>query len=413
MVSVNEIFSRERLAGYDPECLRRSVALIVGAGALGQNVALNLALSGIGEIRIVDRDEFEPHNRTRSPLFPLAEEQSRYGMKKARAVAHKLRPLMTASNPLVRYAHAWVQALGDGAFKGVSIILACVDKPSARAYLSDKARLHGIALIEAGFEAAEISLSCFPVVRAQAAQDAPCWRCANQETEVEGGLFSCALYAKQADEAGVIPAIQNAAATLAGLQAEAAILSLHEGQCSPLGFRAMDLNIRTGLSRLIKLSTDPSCPGLHRSLDATPHKLRTLPGDTIKQLLEEVGDYLGGPPRIELESPLVWTAACQRCTRMADVRSPMWEWAMSLRCQSCQGAYPLITEKTADTPLIYYYIDSESRDEILKATCAEMGFSALALIEASVEKQPTQLFELAGSLEHLYQLGENNEQQPS
>ena len=47
----NELFSRERLAGYDPEIMKATRMLIVGAGALGQNTALNLALAGVGEIR--------------------------------------------------------------------------------------------------------------------------------------------------------------------------------------------------------------------------------------------------------------------------------------------------------------------------------------------------------------------------
>lgn len=411
MVVTDELFSRERLAGYEPERLAQSAALIVGAGALGQNVALNLALSGVGEIRIVDLDQFEPHNRTRSPLFPLPEEQARYGLNKSRVVAAKLIPLMTAARPLVRYAHEWIQALGDGAFKDVSVILACVDKPSARAYLSDKARMHGIPLIEAGFDAADISLSCFPAVRDQEAQDAPCWRCANQETEVEAGIFSCLTYARRADEAGFIPAIQNAAATLAGLQSEAAILSLHEQKRSPLEFRALDLNIRTGLSRVIKLSTDPFCPGLHRSLDVVPHKLATSAGDTVEQLLREVSEFLDGPARVEFDAPLVWAANCQRCTEVADVRSPVWRWAIKPRCKSCDGVFPLAAEKTTDTPLIYYYLDAESPEEILQTTCAQAGLPALALVEASVGNQPAQLFELAGSLDHLYELGENNEQQ--
>jgi molybdopterin/thiamine biosynthesis adenylyltransferase len=411
MVLANEIFSRERLAGYEPERLAQSVALIVGAGALGQNVALNLALSGLGEIRIVDRDQFEPHNRTRSPLFPLPDEQARYGLNKSRVVATKLRPLMTAVRPLVRYAHKWIQELGDGAFKEVSVILACVDNPSARAYLSDKARMHGIPFIEAGFDAADISLSCFPAARGQEAQDAPCWRCANQETEVQAGIFSCLTYARRAGESGVIPAIQNAAATLAGLQTEAAILSLHKQKRSPLEFRALDLNIRTGLSRVIKLSTDPFCPGLHRSLDVTPNKLGTSAGETLERLLHEVSECLGGSARVELESPLVWAANCQHCRRVAEVRGPVWRWAMSPRCQSCSGAFPLAAEKITDTPLIYYYLDAESPEEILQATCAQAGLPALALVEASIGDQPARLFELAGSLDHLYESGENNEQQ--
>src|SRR6185312_10606331 len=128
MTTTSEIFSRERLAGYDPERLARAVALIVGAGALGQNTAQNLALAGTGEIRIVDKDQFEPHNRTRSPAYPLPEEVERFGLQKARAVAGKLRPMMTNSDPVMRFADNWIEELGDGAFKNASVVLSCVDK---------------------------------------------------------------------------------------------------------------------------------------------------------------------------------------------------------------------------------------------------------------------------------------------
>ena len=47
-------FSRELLAGYNPKLLAESTVLIVGVGALGQNLALNLALSGVGKLRIID-----------------------------------------------------------------------------------------------------------------------------------------------------------------------------------------------------------------------------------------------------------------------------------------------------------------------------------------------------------------------
>src|SRR5437870_3401583 len=114
----NELFSRERLAGYDPQIMNATKVLIVGVGALGQNTAMNLALAGIGEIRIVDHDRFEDHNRTRSPLYPTAEEQAALGMSKAKVVAARLGRLMTAPGAVVRYADKCIQELGDGAFKG-------------------------------------------------------------------------------------------------------------------------------------------------------------------------------------------------------------------------------------------------------------------------------------------------------
>ena len=56
--------------GLRPSSSGRSCVLIAGAGALGKNVALDLALTGVREMRIVDGDVFEEHNRTRSPLHP-------------------------------------------------------------------------------------------------------------------------------------------------------------------------------------------------------------------------------------------------------------------------------------------------------------------------------------------------------
>ena len=86
----NEVFSREMLAGYDPEILHGGTVLVVGAGAGGQNLLQNLALSGVGEIRIVDHDHFEEHNRTRSPLYPTDILPAEGGAGKARLVAEKL-----------------------------------------------------------------------------------------------------------------------------------------------------------------------------------------------------------------------------------------------------------------------------------------------------------------------------------
>jgi molybdopterin/thiamine biosynthesis adenylyltransferase len=408
MNSLNEMFSRERLTGYVPERLEHGVALVVGAGALGQNVALDLALAGVGEIRIVDQDLFESHNRTRSPLFPLPTEQERFGSRKAAAAAKKLRPLMTAPRPVVRYAHNWIQTLGDGAFTDVSVVLSCVDRPSARAYLADKARLHCITLIEGGFRGADVTVSCYPGVRGDEARTAPCWRCSHQDTGVEEGLFSCRAYAVRAKESGIVPAIQNAAATLAGLQAEAAILSLHDPNPSPLRFHAIDLNIRTGESRVIKLSTDPKCPGIHHGLETPPVRLTTTAVDSGEELLRELSSILGrGEVRVELDPPLISAANCRKCGRMTAASCRAWEWAMDGRCRECGGPFPLSPENEGDTPQIVYYLDLATDKEILSASCAELGFPPLAFVSPEGVDHRSQVFQLGGSVDHLYELGES------
>lgn len=408
-MSSSELFSRERLAGYDPECLATSVALVVGAGALGQNTAQNLALAGVGEIRIVDRDLFEDHNQTRSPAYPLPEEKARYGLSKARAVAHKLKRLMTAPRPVMRYAHQWIQQLGDGAFRDASVVVCCVDTPTGRAYLSDKSRLHGIALVEGGFNGSQISLSCYPAAEGEKAQTAPCWQCANQDLM---GAFSCRFYASLAEEAGIIPAIQNAASTLAGLQAEAAILAIHGQLVGASEFMAFDLNLRTLKTQSIKLATDPLCPGLHRSLPEPPLRLETSSEDTVGRLLQEITDRLNRAATLKLDPPLIWTAPCARCGAMTFVSNRDWLWMMNPHCESCGGSYSVIDSETSGrSATIYVELSLESDTHVLRSTCREIGLPSMSLIEAQTDGGQSKNFELAGNLNEIFESGDNDDHQ--
>lgn len=408
-MSNNYSFSRERLAGYDPEVMAGSVALVVGAGALGQNTALNLALAGMGEIRIVDRDRFEEHNRTRSPAYPLPAEQELYGMDKARAVACKLRKLMTAPRPVMRYAHAWVQELGDASFEGASVVVSCVDSQVARAYLSDKARQHGLPYVEAGFHGANTTLTVFPAASAEEARDAPCWRCSHPNL---GGSFSCRFYAAQAESSGVIPAVQNTAAVLGGLQSEAAILALHPSLAESDGARGFALNVRTWKSATVTLSRDPRCEGVHCRLAAEPIALSTRASDAVEDLLREMSGHLGRGARIELPrelfAKLVWYAPCagDGCANVTDVRAPEWRWRMSPLCEECGGPFAVLDGEPPSSPGLYTEISLDSNPEILRATCAQVGLPPLSLVAGAGEESSSVHFRLAGTLAELFQTGD-------
>lgn len=405
MLTSNELFSRERLVGYDPDCLAGSVALVAGAGALGQNTAQNLALAGIGEMRIVDKDLFEEHNRTRSPAYPLEKEKNLFGLSKARVVASKLKRVMTASRPIMRYANRWIQELGDGAFKGVSVIVSCVDTQKGRAYLSDMARFHGIPFIEGGFDGPDVSLSCYPPAKGDIAQAAPCWRCSHPNL-VDG--ISCTSYAALAEEAGIIPAIQNAAATLAGLQSEAAILAVHSENIAPAEFIAFNLNVRTLRAQKIQLATDPICSRKHRYLDHPPTCLETSADDTVEHLLHEISDNLGGAPTIELNSPLMWSAPCVECSEMASVQSPYWLWEINARCERCGGPFPAIENyESGPSAMLHHRLSLESNDRILSATCRQVGLSPLSIVKALDECGKFKAFELSGTIDELFELGDD------
>src|SRR5438270_6184393 len=87
-----ERYSRQMLfAGIGVEGQRRLLAArvaIVGCGATGSAVATLLARSGVGTLRLIDRDYVEPSNLQRQSLFDEADAAE--SMPKAVAAARKI-----------------------------------------------------------------------------------------------------------------------------------------------------------------------------------------------------------------------------------------------------------------------------------------------------------------------------------
>src|SRR6516225_7212376 len=81
-------YSRLRLISWwRQERLRDARVLVVGAGALGNEVLKNLALVGLGTIYVIDLDEVERSNLSRSVLFRSEDG----GRAKAEVAAHRAR----------------------------------------------------------------------------------------------------------------------------------------------------------------------------------------------------------------------------------------------------------------------------------------------------------------------------------
>jgi molybdopterin/thiamine biosynthesis adenylyltransferase len=392
----NSVFSREQLAGYDPGTLANATVLVVGAGALAQNLLVNLSLSGVGELRVVDFDRFEPHNAPRSPLFPNAAEQALWGMEKARVVAHKSLAIARAEDAAVLYAAAPVQALGAAAFEEADVVAACVDNPEARAYLADMCRWLGVSLVEGGFDGAEVSLSSFPAASAAAAEKEPCYRCGNQAL---AGTFSCQRQALAASEAGVTPAIQAAAATLGGLQAEAVIQALHGSY--PTARLRTNIDIRTGKQSQYELIADPDCQGIHRRATA-PVALKVEADDSALKLIEAVERDLGPGCEVELPDRFVRDTFCDGCGTPAAVAAPDWAWRADPLCVDCGGAFPCLAEvPDVYTPTIISTIHRGSPDPLLKSSCASLGIRSRDVVEAEVDGRMRQ-YRLGGSVDELF-----------
>lgn len=191
--------------------LSASRALVCGCGALGSVIANTLARSGVGLLRIVDRDFVETNNLQRQVLFD--EPDVAAGLPKAIAAADKLRKInsLIIVEPLVvDVNHANVLEL----IEGIDIILDGTDNFETRMLLNDVALKHGVPWIYGGCLGAEgQTMTIMP-------GKTPCLRCLMHEAPPPGSMPTC-------DTAGILAPIVN---IIASLQANEAIKILSGNQ---------------------------------------------------------------------------------------------------------------------------------------------------------------------------------------
>src|SRR3954469_12624483 len=84
----------EAIEWWDQALLANARVLVVGAGALGNEVIKNLALLGVGQVVIADMDTVELSNLSRSVLFRESDE----GKPKAECAARAAREIFPGIN---------------------------------------------------------------------------------------------------------------------------------------------------------------------------------------------------------------------------------------------------------------------------------------------------------------------------
>jgi molybdopterin/thiamine biosynthesis adenylyltransferase len=130
------------LEGWDQEALRDSTVVIVGVGALGCEIAKNLALAGVGTIHLVDMDIIEMSNLSRQLLFW----ENDRGRNKAVVAAEWI----SKANPDVRAEphEGRFQDLPNSLFEEADLILGGLDSFEARFQLNELAWRLGKAYID-------------------------------------------------------------------------------------------------------------------------------------------------------------------------------------------------------------------------------------------------------------------------
>src|SRR5437016_6216452 len=141
-------FSRFHMIGWwDQRKLSRAKVLVIGAGALGNEIIKNLALLGVGNVFVVDRDAIEGSNLSRSVLF-RAEDCGRLKADVAVAAAKNVYPGLHAR----AFNGNVVYDVGLGLFRWADVIIGGLDNREARVAINRAASRAGKVWIDGAIE---------------------------------------------------------------------------------------------------------------------------------------------------------------------------------------------------------------------------------------------------------------------
>lgn len=137
-----------RIDWLDLGSIASSRVLMVGAGALGNEVAKNLALSGFKNITIVDMDHVVGSNLNRCLFF--SREDVRRRTRKVDAVARGILSVSPDAKPVPICER--IESLPATVFKDHDLVFGCLDNIQARIHSNAHSYRAGKAYIDGGME---------------------------------------------------------------------------------------------------------------------------------------------------------------------------------------------------------------------------------------------------------------------
>ena len=136
----------KRIPWFDMDLTREARVLVVGAGALGNEVVKDLVLSGVRYITLVDMDRVVLSNLNRCVFF--TPQDARESRLKVEAVANGARTL--GQDVEIETAAERIEDLGEGIFKGQDVVMGCLDNLATRVHVNANTYWMRIPYVDGG-----------------------------------------------------------------------------------------------------------------------------------------------------------------------------------------------------------------------------------------------------------------------
>lgn len=328
-------FSRFRLIGWwEQERLRNANVVVIGAGALGNEILKNLALLGVRRILIVDLDRIEYSNLSRSVLY----RSNDVGGSKAQTAARSTRALADDAVVHALDANILTEA-GLGLFGWADVIIAGLDNREARLWINRSAWKMDRPWIDGAIEGIN------GVARVFLPGHAPCYECTLGETDwaILERRMSCNLLTREEMLGGKTPTTPTTSSVIAGIEVQEAVKLLHG--LPVLSGRGYVFEGLHHSSYVVEYTENPDCLS-----HETYENLVEFPGASSETTLAALFAFArerlrtDGPLTLEFSRDVIRQLRCPRCDLLDELFVPVGSISAAQgRCPHCATMREVVT----------------------------------------------------------------------
>lgn len=320
-------YARLRLIPWwDQERLKNATIMVVGAGAIGNELIKNLALLGIGRILVYDMDAIESTNLTRSVLY-RARDVGRYKAEVAAERAKEMNPDVKAKAFIANI----IDDVGLGVFRRMNVVLGGLDNREARLSINQSCYKVDRPWIDGAIEALNGFARVF--IPGQGA----CYECTMTETDwmLINKRKSCALLTHEQMAEGKIPTTPTSSSIIAGIQVQEMLKLLHADRNLPtLAGKGYVFNGLTHDSYVVEYQCKEDCMShdTYEKIVEKPWSVKTI---ALKDVLAAIRDELGERAVLDFDRDIATRAKCS-CGECKDLFTPVHKLkGHMLTCPKC------------------------------------------------------------------------------
>lgn len=312
---------------WEIERVRQASAVIVGAGALGNEVAKNLVMMGVRRIFLVDRDTVEVSNLTRSIFF----RERDHGRPKVAVLAERLREV----NPdveVVPLEGDLEDVLGLGVVRRSDLIFSCLDNRLARRTLNRMCQKLARAWVDGAME------NLLGDVTAYHPDHGPCYECSltRNDREIIAEAVQCQGIARANIALGKVPTLSTMGSIIAALQVQEGLKLLHGQAREEQAGTRLVMNCEANDFYPTHADRKDACEGHFRFGEITEVNEWSHRVTTTDDLLDRYRAETGDQGHVRLGRDILVGLRCQTCDQEEHLMTPLQAVDVErARCPSC------------------------------------------------------------------------------